>query len=70
MRDLLGPFPGSRLIPTGGVNAANARGFLDAGALAVGAGTDVVPPGLVESGDHAAVAERAREFMRALRAQQ
>jgi 2-dehydro-3-deoxyphosphogluconate aldolase/(4S)-4-hydroxy-2-oxoglutarate aldolase len=66
LRDLLGPFPGARLIPTGGVNAANARGFLDAGAAAVGAGTDVVPPTLVERGDHEAIAGKAREFVRAL----
>lgn len=66
LRDLLGPFPGARLIPTGGVNAANARAFLDAGALAVGAGTDVVPPVLVERGEHAAIAGRAREFVQAL----
>ncbi|MGH3415411.1 MAG: bifunctional 4-hydroxy-2-oxoglutarate aldolase/2-dehydro-3-deoxy-phosphogluconate aldolase [Actinocrinis sp.] len=68
LRDLLGPFPGARLIPTGGINASNARGFLDAGALAVGAGTDVVQPALVEAGDHAAIAERAKTFVQALAA--
>lgn len=66
VRDLLGPFPGARLIPTGGVNADNARAFLDAGALAVGAGTDVVQPDLVASGDHVAIGERARAFIQAL----
>jgi 2-dehydro-3-deoxyphosphogluconate aldolase/(4S)-4-hydroxy-2-oxoglutarate aldolase len=67
LRDLLGPFPGARLIPTGGVNAANARAFLDAGALAVGAGTDVVRPDLVENGQHTEVGERAAAFVQALR---
>jgi len=67
LRDLLGPFPGARLIPTGGVNVANARSFLEAGALAVGAGTDVVRPDLVEKGQHAAIAERAAAFVSALR---
>ena len=66
VRDLLGPFPGARLVPTGGVNAGNARAYLDAGALAVGAGTDVVQPDLVAQGDHAAIGERARAFVRAL----
>lgn len=66
VRDLLGPFPGARLIPTGGVNAGNARAFLEAGALAVGAGTDVVEPDLVAQGDHAAIGERARAFVEAL----
>lgn len=68
VRDLLGPFPEARLIPTGGVNAANARTFLEAGALAVGAGTDVVRPDLVVQGDHAAIGERARAFIEALTA--
>jgi 2-dehydro-3-deoxyphosphogluconate aldolase/(4S)-4-hydroxy-2-oxoglutarate aldolase len=66
LRDLLGPFPGVRLIPTGGVNAANARSFLDAGALAVGAGTDVVKPELVELGRHEEIAERAAAFVKTL----
>jgi 2-dehydro-3-deoxyphosphogluconate aldolase / (4S)-4-hydroxy-2-oxoglutarate aldolase len=66
VRDLLGPFPNARLVPTGGVNAGNARAFLDAGALAVGAGTDVVQPDLVAQGDHAAIGERAHAFIRAL----
>jgi 2-dehydro-3-deoxyphosphogluconate aldolase/(4S)-4-hydroxy-2-oxoglutarate aldolase len=70
LRDLLGPFPGARLISTGGVSIANARGFLEAGALAVGAGSDVVPPSLVEQGEHAQIAERAREFVQALQPQQ
>ncbi|HEV2342511.1 MAG TPA: bifunctional 4-hydroxy-2-oxoglutarate aldolase/2-dehydro-3-deoxy-phosphogluconate aldolase [Actinocrinis sp.] len=68
VRDLLGPFPEARLIPTGGVIAANARAFLDAGALAVGAGTDVVPPDLVAQGDYATVGERAKAFVQALSA--
>lgn len=67
LRDLLGPFPAARLIPTGGVTAANARSFLDAGALAVGAGTDVVRPELVEKGEHEQIGELAAAFMRALR---
>jgi 2-dehydro-3-deoxyphosphogluconate aldolase / (4S)-4-hydroxy-2-oxoglutarate aldolase len=67
IKDLRGPFPGVKLIPTGGVNAGNARAFLDAGALALGAGTDVVRPDLVEAGDHQAIAERAAIFVGALK---
>lgn len=36
VRALAGPFPGVRLIAVGGVTAANAREFLDEGALGVG----------------------------------
>lgn len=38
VRDIRGPMPDAQLIPTGGVDAANVRGFLDAGAVAVGIG--------------------------------
>ena len=34
-----GPLPDIELIPTGGVDASNARAFLDAGAVAVGIGS-------------------------------
>jgi len=66
LRDLRGPFPSARLIPTGGVNAGNARAFLEAGALAVGAGTDVVAPEMVERGEHEAIAARAKSFVQSL----
>jgi 2-dehydro-3-deoxyphosphogluconate aldolase/(4S)-4-hydroxy-2-oxoglutarate aldolase len=38
VRELRGPMPDVELIPTGGIDAANARSFLDAGAAAVGIG--------------------------------
>lgn len=42
VRDLLAPFPGARLVATGGVGEGNAADFLDAGAavLAVGGALD------------------------------
>jgi 2-dehydro-3-deoxyphosphogluconate aldolase/(4S)-4-hydroxy-2-oxoglutarate aldolase len=66
LRDLHGPFPGIPLIPSGGVNAANAAGFLRAGAVAVTAGTDVVAPDLVSAGQWATITERAATFVRAI----
>lgn len=42
IRDLLGPFPAARLLPTGGVDATNAGAFLDAGAVAVALGSSLV----------------------------
>jgi 2-dehydro-3-deoxyphosphogluconate aldolase/(4S)-4-hydroxy-2-oxoglutarate aldolase len=38
---LLQPFPQARLVPTGGISAANARGYLKAGAVAVAMGSSV-----------------------------
>ena len=50
-KDLRGPFPDVAHSPSGGVNAGNAADFLARGAVAVSAGTDVVPPQAVVSGD-------------------
>lgn len=66
LKDLRGPLPGVRLIPSGGVGADNAGAFLAHGALAVSAGTDVVPPSVVASGDWTDVTRRARHFTGAL----
>jgi 2-dehydro-3-deoxyphosphogluconate aldolase/(4S)-4-hydroxy-2-oxoglutarate aldolase len=66
LRDLLGPFPGTRFIPSGGIDESNARAFLDAGALAVFTGSKLAPAGLVANGDHAKIAERAASLLRAL----
>lgn len=38
VRELRGPMPDIEIIPTGGIDASNARSFLDAGAAAVGIG--------------------------------
>lgn len=66
VRDLRGPFPDAVLLPSGGVTEENARAFLDAGAIAVYAGTSVAPSDLVEAGDHAEIGHRARTFTAAL----
>ena len=66
LKDLRGPFPDARLVPSGGVSAQNARAFLEHGALAVCCGTEVVPPALVGDGGHAEIAVRARRFADAL----
>jgi 2-dehydro-3-deoxyphosphogluconate aldolase / (4S)-4-hydroxy-2-oxoglutarate aldolase len=42
VRELRGPFPDIELIATGGVDATNARVFLDAGCVAVGMGSALV----------------------------
>ncbi|MEU4190914.1 bifunctional 4-hydroxy-2-oxoglutarate aldolase/2-dehydro-3-deoxy-phosphogluconate aldolase [Kribbella sp. NPDC026611] len=65
-KDLNGPFPGVPLIPSGGVNAANARDFLAAGALAVSAGTDVVSPADVAAANWDTITTKAKSFCAAL----
>lgn len=66
LRDLRGPFPDAYFIPSGGVTEENAKDFLDAGAIAVYAGSGLVPPELVASGDHEEVRRRAHAFVAAL----
>lgn len=66
LRDLAGPFPGIRLVPSGGVGADNAAAFLRAGACAVSVGGSVVPADAVASGDHATVAEQVSGLVRTL----
>jgi 2-dehydro-3-deoxyphosphogluconate aldolase/(4S)-4-hydroxy-2-oxoglutarate aldolase len=65
-KDLRGPFPDVALIPSGGVNAGNAADFLARGAVAVSAGTDVVPPQAVLSGDWSEITSRAASFVKSL----
>lgn len=66
LKDLNGPFPGVPLVPSGGVNAGNAKAFLDAGALAVSAGTDVVSPADVAAGHWSDITAKAEAFCAAL----
>ncbi|MDQ4501724.1 bifunctional 4-hydroxy-2-oxoglutarate aldolase/2-dehydro-3-deoxy-phosphogluconate aldolase [Sinomonas sp. ASV322] len=66
LKDLQGPYPGVKLLPSGGIDASNARSYLDAGALAVCCGTSVVPPSAVEAGAWDDIAARAAAFTAAL----
>ncbi|OZC89931.1 2-dehydro-3-deoxyphosphogluconate aldolase [Rhodococcus sp. 06-412-2C] len=67
-KDLLGPFPDAKLVPSGGVNAGNAAQFLAAGVVAVTAGTDVVPPASVADAQWDDITARAQAFVAAISA--
>lgn len=62
LRDLGGPFPGTAFVPSGGLDARNAREWMEAGALAVTAGSSVVSAADIAAASWTAVTERAREF--------
>jgi 2-dehydro-3-deoxyphosphogluconate aldolase/(4S)-4-hydroxy-2-oxoglutarate aldolase len=62
IRDLRGPLPDIPLVPTGGITADNVADFVKAGAVAVGAGSDLVDKGLVDRRDFAELERRARAF--------
>lgn len=65
-KDMRGPLPQIRLMPTGGVTIENARDFLAAGACAVGIGTALVDAKMVEAGDWAGLEARARRLVASL----
>jgi 2-dehydro-3-deoxyphosphogluconate aldolase/(4S)-4-hydroxy-2-oxoglutarate aldolase len=69
LSDLRGPFPDVPLLPSGGVNAENAAAFLAAGAVAVCAGTGVVPPAAVAAGNWSDITARATTFTTSMEGQ-
>jgi len=66
-KDLKGPMPQVRLMPTGGVSLENAAEWIRAGAVAVGVGGALVDSKLVAAGDFAGITERARRFVERVR---
>lgn len=63
LKALKAPFPDAALIPTGGVNAANARDFILMGAFALGVGGELVDAVALRNGDLAKISESARELV-------
>jgi len=68
LRSLKAPFPTASLIPTGGVNAANAAEFIAAGAFALGVGADLVDAKALREGNLEKVSSAARELVNAVAA--
>ncbi|MDN5601521.1 MAG: bifunctional 4-hydroxy-2-oxoglutarate aldolase/2-dehydro-3-deoxy-phosphogluconate aldolase [Dermabacteraceae bacterium] len=62
VKDLRGPFPGIRVIPSGGVDLEAAAAWLQAGAEAVSVGGPLVGDAL-KGGSLEALAERAAQFV-------
>ncbi len=62
LRALLGPFRGTAFVPTGGIRHDDLAPWFDAGAVAVGLGSDLVAPA-PGADDVAEVAARARTVM-------
>jgi 2-dehydro-3-deoxyphosphogluconate aldolase / (4S)-4-hydroxy-2-oxoglutarate aldolase len=60
LRSVRGPLPAIPLVPTGGVTVANAAALVQAGAIAVGLSTGLLPPELVAQQRWTALTERAR----------
>jgi 2-dehydro-3-deoxyphosphogluconate aldolase/(4S)-4-hydroxy-2-oxoglutarate aldolase len=59
---LFGPFPGVRVLPTGGIGLDDVGGWLDAGAFAVGVGGALCSPSLIAGRRFEELRERAQRF--------
>jgi len=62
LKALKGPLPDVPLLPTGGVNLDTAESFLEAGAVALGVGSDLVSEAVLKEGKDEVIQERARAF--------
>lgn len=67
IKNLKGPFPQIKMIPTGGVSLKTAQDFIKAGASALGVGTDLVDVKAIREGNPQVVTERAQQFIELVR---
>jgi 2-dehydro-3-deoxyphosphogluconate aldolase/(4S)-4-hydroxy-2-oxoglutarate aldolase len=67
-KDVRGPLPQVRLMPTGGVSITNAGDWIKAGAVAIGVGTALVDGAAVAAGNFAAITDQAVRFVEAVAA--
>ena len=67
IKNLKGPLPQIKLIPTGGVSLKTAADFIKAGASALGVGTDLVDVKAIRAGEAHVITERAKQFVEIIR---
>ena len=63
VRALRGPFPDIPLVPTGGVTLDNVAEMFEAGAAAVGVGSELISKDALARHDYAAIGALAKQFM-------
>jgi len=68
IRALKAPMPHVELVPTGGVTLSDAAAYLQAGAVAIGAGSDLAGPEVLRKSGAAGVTAAARAYVEAVRA--
>ena len=61
IKDIKGPLPQAKLMPTGGVDVSNVDKWIKAGAVCVGAGSSLTAG--AKTGDYAAITATAKEFI-------
>jgi 2-dehydro-3-deoxyphosphogluconate aldolase/(4S)-4-hydroxy-2-oxoglutarate aldolase len=65
-KDVRGPLPHVRMMPTGGVTRENAGEWIKAGAVAIGVGTALVDKAAIKARQFDAIAANAAHFIRAV----
>jgi Entner-Doudoroff aldolase len=65
IRALRGPLPTARLVPTGGIDLGNLRSFLEAGAFALGIGSELVGATEMQAGGSSALRDKGLSFVQA-----
>jgi 2-dehydro-3-deoxyphosphogluconate aldolase/(4S)-4-hydroxy-2-oxoglutarate aldolase len=65
IKSFLGPLPYAKMMPTGGVSAENAGEWIKAGAVAVGAGSDLTKG--AKTGDYDAIVDVGRKMVQEVR---
>jgi 2-dehydro-3-deoxyphosphogluconate aldolase / (4S)-4-hydroxy-2-oxoglutarate aldolase len=66
VKSLLAPFPQLKLIPTGGVTLETAASYLNAGARALGVGSDLVNLAAIDAGKPEIITGTARAYLKVL----
>ena len=66
LKSLLAPFPHLKLIPTGGVTHHSASSFLEAGARALGVGSDLVNLAAIDEGHPEIITAAARAYLKVI----
>lgn len=65
-RDMRGPFPSIRMMPTGNVNTTTAPAYIAAGAIAVGVGKDLASEASIMAGDWKTIRDAAARYIQLL----
>ena len=63
LKDIRGPLPQVKLMPTGGVSIDNVGEWLNAGAVAVGVGSALLDSKAIAAGNYSVIADNARRMI-------
>lgn len=66
LKAILSPLSGVRTIAVGGINESNVSSYLNAGAVGVGIGSNIVKGQFVKSGDYGSISDLARRYVMAV----